>query len=258
MYFCRQLDDAGFKQVCDTSVVSPHIGAEIGSIESEGFRTIRQENHDEREEYLIDAGEFLKITPDDVRHNICEGPELMKDEWNRINPMTDKEIKEFYKNTINYIYDLAHWHFGNRRYYDLQLVKAVTELKPLKVLDYGAGVGMNSVMLAKEGIDVTVADLDSASLDFAEYRFKKHDLKGNFWRVDKEPTPTEKYNVIMCFDVLEHLTKDELIKTIEKLNSLKAKDCKIFMTTSFGKSTIHPMHFNLDDDVEKAIRKFSE
>lgn len=257
VYFCRQLDDAGFKMVADTSVVCTHLGGDIGSIESEGFRKIRQDNSDERESFIQHASEFLKISPETVRRNICEGPDLIKNEWNQANPMTEKEINSFYKNTINYLYDLAHWHYGNRRYYDLQLVKSIKNLKPKKVLDYGAGAGFNSILLANE-FDVTLADLDSKTLDFAEFRFKQLNLPGKFWRIDKEPKPKEKYDVILCFDVLEHLSKDEVLKAIETLSSLKSDRCQIFITTSFGKSSIHPMHFNSDEDVEKAIKNLME
>ena len=174
---------------------------------------------------------------------------------NEKNPQTPEEIHKFYKETKNYLFDLGNWHFGSHRRFDVKLLAYCLESRPKKVLDFGAGIGQNAYMLAREGIDVVVADVDSYTLDFAEWRFKKHHIPATFWRVDKEPVPNEKFDMILCFDVLEHLPLEEAKKTVELLGSLITSETKVLLTAPFGKTSSNPMHFNRNEELDKLVRK---
>lgn len=255
LYFCRKARQAGFKIVCNTGIISTHIGGGIDAFEYESFREIRESVYNDREEFINDVMEFTNQTREEVIIKMYKGPMLMVQEWNEKSPKTDEEVKKFYKETKNYVYDLGYWHFGDRRQFDVELVTSCKEIfKPKKILDFGAGIGQNAYMLAREGFDVTVADLDSYTLDFAEWRFKKHNVPAKFWKVDKEDIE-EKFDLILCFDVLEHLSEDEFKKVVEKLISLKAENCKVLVTTAFGKTDAHPMHFDVDEEKMDLIKK---
>jgi 2-polyprenyl-3-methyl-5-hydroxy-6-metoxy-1,4-benzoquinol methylase len=225
-------------------------------------KTFEQDLKKEREEYITDLLEYTQKSFDDVYRDLYRGEILMRDEWNEKNPQTPEEIHRFYKETKNYLYDLGNWHFGNpasapgQRQFDVELLASCLKSKPKKVLDFGAGIGQNAYMLAREGIDVVVADVDSYTLDFAEWRFKKHHVPATFWRVDKEPAPNEKFDMILCFDVLEHIPLEEAKKTVELLGSLIASETKVLLTAPFGKTSLNPMHFNRNEELDKLIRKF--
>ena len=127
---------------------------------------------------------------------------------------------------------------------------------PKKVLDFGAGIGQNAYVLAREGIDIAVADVDSYTLDFAEWRFKKHHVPAMFWRVDKELALNVKFDLVLCSDVLEHIPLEEAKKTVELLGSLKAPRAKVLLTAPFEKTSFCPMHFNKNNELDKHIKKF--
>ena len=66
--------------------------------------------------------------------------------------------------------------------------------------------------------NVTLADLDSTTLNFAVFRAQQHGVKHKIWKSDVEAAPPDaKYDVIMCMDVLEHLPKDILHDVVDKL-----------------------------------------
>ena len=135
------------------------------------------------------------------------------------------------------------------------------KLKPKKIIDIGCGIGENSIMLKRAGMNVVLADLDSVSLNFAEFRFKKHGLKYETWKIDKEEAPNEKFDVILLFDVVEHLPKEELKILVDKIIKMKHKDTKLMMTITFGNTEDYPEHFNADLEykslVEKLIKEHS-
>src|SRR4051812_20492124 len=64
----------------------------------------------EQEEYVEDVMAFSHTTHDAVRARMKKGSEPLKDEWNtweKQGPMTPDRITAFYKQTSNYIYELA-------------------------------------------------------------------------------------------------------------------------------------------------------
>jgi hypothetical protein len=62
--------------------------------------------------------------------------------------------------------------------------------------------------------------------------------------------------MILCFDVLEHIPLEEAKKTVELLGSLKAPRAKVLMMAPFGKTSLNPMHFNRNEELDKLIQKF--
>src|SRR4029077_4903281 len=129
----------------------------------------------DQEEYVADVMAFAHSTHDEVRARMKLGSNPLKDEWNRWEheaAMTPDRIKAFYKQTTNYIYELAEWHLfvPGKRASDVQLVKDMQAKRPKNILDFGGGVGLMSILLARGGMDVTLADRESTTLDFARFR----------------------------------------------------------------------------------------
>lgn len=213
-----------------------------------------------RDQYLEDASAFLKVPRDQVLAQIRGTP--MKEEWEaweKSGPMTDDRIKAFYKQTKSYIYDLGLWHLYDPAKYDSDMA-LVEELKAggtiKNVLDFGGGVGFNAFPLAEGGFDVTLADLDSVTLDFAAYRATKHGIRLKYWKTDVEPMPPDKkYDAILCLDVLEHLPEAILIETVDKLVKLKHAGTKILIHAPFGKTSVHPMHLDATEVTRRQIER---
>jgi hypothetical protein len=75
-------------------------------------------------------------------------------------------------------------------------------------------------------------------------------------RANKEPAPNARFDMILCFDVLEHIPLEEAKKTVELLGSLKASRAKVLLTAPFEKTSLNPMHFNRNEELDKLIQKF--
>jgi 2-polyprenyl-3-methyl-5-hydroxy-6-metoxy-1,4-benzoquinol methylase len=214
-----------------------------------------------RDEYVEDVMAFANSAHDEVRARMKKGSNPLKDEWNAWEvqgAMTPDRIKEFYKQTTNYIYELGEWHLfvTQKRESDLALFEELQAQHPRNVLDFGGGVGLLAIPLARAGLDVTLADLDSTTLGFAQFRAARHGVPLKIWKSDVEPAPPDpKYDVIMCMDVLEHLPKDILHDVVDKLVKLKHAGTRIIISAPFGRTAVHPMHMDLSDDTKQQIER---
>jgi len=215
----------------------------------------------EQDEYVEDVMAFSHTTHDEVRTRMKKGSNPLKEEWNsweNQGPMTPERITAFYKQTTNYIYELAEWHLfvPSKRESDVALFEDMRTKAPRNILDFGGGVGLLAIPLASAGLDVTLADLDSTTLGFAVFRAERHGVKLKLWKSDVEPAPPDKkYDVIMCMDVLEHLPKDILHDIVDKLVKLKHARTEIIISAPFGRTSVHPMHMDLSDDTKQQIER---
>jgi 2-polyprenyl-3-methyl-5-hydroxy-6-metoxy-1,4-benzoquinol methylase len=235
-------------------------GAAAGASES----TRPREDPDlerEQREYVEDVMAFSNQTYDEVRERMKKGAGPLKDEWNaweKDGVMTPERIQAFYKQTTNYIYELAEWHLfvPSKRESDLALFDAMRAKQPKNILDFGGGVGLLAIPLARAGLDVTLADLDSTTLKFALFRAEQRRVRMKVWKSDIEPAPPDaKYDVIMCMDVLEHLPKDILHDIVDKLIKLKHAKTEIIISAPFGRTATHPMHMDLSEDTKQQIAR---
>jgi Methyltransferase domain len=217
----------------------------------------------DREEYLGAVEAFTGEKREDILAKMKRGSQLMKDEWTaweKQGPMTPERTTAFYKQTVNYIYDLGQWHLYDtafKRPRDLALVQSAKQLGFVHtILDFGCGVGFNSVLLAKAGFKVTLADVDGKSLDLAVLRMKRLGLPYEVWKTDVEPMPPEKtYDLIVALDVLEHLPLDVLRSLVPKLISLKTERTKLAMKATFGLYDNYPMHEAETKEADELIRR---
>jgi 2-polyprenyl-3-methyl-5-hydroxy-6-metoxy-1,4-benzoquinol methylase len=217
-----------------------------------------------QEEYVADVMAFTHETHDAVRARMHRGSVPLKEEWEsweKQGPMTDERAKEFYKQTHCYMYELGEWHLfvPEKRASDVELVKQVLAMHPKNVLDFGGGVGLNSLMLARAGLDVTLADLDGTSLQFAQTRAQRHGVKLKIWKTDVEPMPPDKkYDVILAMDVLEHLPSKVLEDTVTKLVSLKTPATQIVIEAPFGRNSVFPMHIDADEHTHQQVARLQQ
>ncbi len=126
-------------------------------------------------------------------------------EWNKKNPTTSSEIAEFYKTTQNYLFNLVIWHeSGDREPFSKELQKLLKKFKLDSVIDYGCGVGTDSLFLIESGIPTFMVDYISPTTDFLQWRLNKRNLEGKF--IDVETlTELPEADLFWAVDVLEHL-----------------------------------------------------
>jgi 2-polyprenyl-3-methyl-5-hydroxy-6-metoxy-1,4-benzoquinol methylase len=215
----------------------------------------------DQDEYVEDVMAFTHTTHDQVREQMKKGSNPLKEEWNtweQQGEMTPERIKAFYKQTKNYIYELAEWHLfvPAKRESDVALFAEMREKQPKNILDFGGGTGLLAIPLARAGLDVTLADLDSTTLEFARFRAERHGVHLKLWKSDVDAAPPDKkYDVIMCMDVLEHLPKEVLHDVVDKLIQLKHAKTEIVISAPFGRTAVHPMHMDLSDDTKQQVNR---
>jgi len=211
-----------------------------------------------REEFIADIGAFSGMKRDDILYRITKNTGIADEwrEWEAKGPMTEDRIKQFYKQTKFYSFDLASWHLwlADKWQSDKQLLVDLKSSGVKNVLDFGGGTGFNAFILARGGLDVTLADLDSVTLDFARFRAERHGVKLKYWKSDVEPMPPDKkYDAILCLDVLEHLPEKELQTTVDKLIQLKHAGTRLVIHAPFGRTSVHPMHLDLTPETQHQI-----
>lgn len=250
---CSNRDPAPPKEVPSTP--APPVATK-GADTSEAQRLERDQT-----EYVEDIMAFTKTTHDQVRERMKKGSAPLKEEWlawEAKGPMTEDRIAQFYKQTTNYIYELGEWHLfvPGKRDSDMALVADMQKKQPKNILDFGGGVGLMAFPLARAGFDVTIADLDGTSLEFAKFRAQRRGVKMKFWKSDVDPMPPDaKYDVIMALDVLEHLPKQTLHDIVDKLVKLKHAKTEIIISAPFGKTAVHPMHIDLTEDTQAQVQR---
>jgi len=79
----------------------------------------------------------------------------------------------------------------------------------------GCGVGSGSILFARHGFDITLADISSTLLEFCHWRLKKRNLPARFFDLKNASLPTTSFDFITAMDVFEHLV--DPVKTVTEL-----------------------------------------
>jgi SAM-dependent methyltransferase len=127
---------------------------------------------------------------------------------------------------------------GNR--YDLEtrrriedknpaLIKDVFE--PSRVLDVGCGPGFLMLFLAELGLEVEGVDFSPSSLELAPAEVRDRIRIGD---VAEAHVPERSFDLVVCREVLEHLTVLQVRRTVEQL--CRASSRFVYLTTRFHPS----------------------
>ena len=118
-----------------------------------------------------------------------------------------------------------------------------TDKKDLNVLDVGCGVGNISLEISKLGCKVTGIDIDKESIEYA----KKRSIKNCTFLVSNAHSLIikEKFDVIICSEVLEHLKHPERLIEFVSKNIKKSGFVFISIPNGYGPSelSVSPRRF---------------
>ncbi len=127
--------------------------------------------------------------------------------------------KEVYKRHIENFDN--HWWFQGRKHVIKKVIEKSFKKRKIKILDFGAGSGVNLSMLSRFG-SVSIYEPHKKTQKFLEkkYSSKKFNILTKL--------NNNKYDLILLADVLEHIKKDK--DQIKKLSNSLKKEGKIFIT----------------------------
>ncbi|WP_414581369.1 class I SAM-dependent methyltransferase [Scytonema sp. PCC 10023] len=130
----------------------------------------------------------------------------------------DDKMEHLYKEGYGLIIEtLVFWASGERQLWIQQAVERIRlyaqksdrALDELEILMLGDGTGNDSLELVRNGFKVNYFDIPgSKTYDFATKRFAHYDLLGNSVNLisDFNSCLSSQYDVVLSFEVLEHLT----------------------------------------------------
>jgi 2-polyprenyl-3-methyl-5-hydroxy-6-metoxy-1,4-benzoquinol methylase len=261
LYFCDQAREAGFSIKLNTGILLEHDGVPVNVSHFNLYKEQLALDMENREELIEDLADFEQVEKVEIRRRFEQRFELRNEEFSKIDKTNEESLNNYYINNNYEIYDHFFWHLEGRRSFDKKLVEDIKNLNPDKsteIIDYGCGGGQIAYMLAQEGYQVTIIEKNKKELDFISYRFKKHKLKVKIVPLPIHKQFKNKYDIVLCFDVLEHIPDKEFESTINKIKSLKKSDGKVFATVSFGAQEAHPSHFEMTEKKKKLIMDLLE
>jgi 2-polyprenyl-3-methyl-5-hydroxy-6-metoxy-1,4-benzoquinol methylase len=258
LYFCDMAREAGYKIKLNTGLLLEHEGIPVSAAHFNIYKEQLALDKKNREELIEDLAEFEKVTKGEIEKRFNNRNRLRNAEFNKMvpDPTDQKALDNYYVNNNYEIYDHFQWHLQGRRPFDKKLLEDIKTLNPSRateIVDYGCGGGQMAYMLAQEKYVVTIIEKNKKELDFISYRFKKHKLKVKIVPMPIHERFENKFDIVLCFDVLEHVPDKEFESTINRIKSLKKSDGKVFATVSFGAQEAHPSHFEMTEKKKKLI-----
>ncbi len=200
------------------------------------------------EEDIKEISEYLGRSNDYCRDAILNyDPGQHAELWHKMAPKTEKELFEFYSTTDHYIFELTRSNASKERHaFHGRVIESLmgkyTSETHKKVLDYGSGVAADAIKFGSRGYQVTIADIPGKTSDFARYRLKRRNIPHEFIPITQEfPIIGEKYDIILCFDVLEHVMSP--VTTLKHLvRHLKGDGVMAIINCPDDGGGTHPCH----------------
>jgi SAM-dependent methyltransferase len=157
------------------------------------------------------------VTETEARCREASG--VLQNEWRLgVADGSRASIEVFYDTNITYLYDLMWWHnlaFDDDPLAYVLALRFAERHGCSRCLDFGAGVGSGGILFARNGREVTLADLSSVSLAFTRWRFELRGLPVTMIDTKTEGLPSNHFELVTAMDTMEHLV--DPVQTIEQL-----------------------------------------
>lgn len=163
------------------------------------------------ESMVAELSQYLKLPPEVVAAACASGENSVTEDWSarRLHKGSEPtEIVEFYRTTQSYLFDLTKF---NSDYPHTTALDALVDLardrRLAHVLDFGAGIGSVGIFFARNGFDVSLADVSEPLQQYVKWRLATRALKGTLINLNQEQLPVGAFDIVTAFDVLEHLPR---------------------------------------------------
>lgn len=123
-------------------------------------------------------------------------------QWDRAAPVTTAEVRAFYATNDSYLYNLTIWEAsGNRPPYAQTAPPTLRQANARTILDYGCGIGSDTITLRAHGFTVTPSELPSPHATFASWRFHQRDQPTAIL----DPATPAYADCLWIIDTLDHI-----------------------------------------------------
>jgi SAM-dependent methyltransferase len=222
---------------------------------AEWTRVIAPDTGDVRLALLRDAAEFLGITFDEARSRIDGARDRFRAEWEKTvaNPADTAAVTRFYNQSDTELFELIEWHAVDPIHYRTLVLRDFARARPGRAyLDYGSGIGNDALVFLEAGFEATLADISDYLLAFAAWRCRRRGFSVGTIDLKGEELPAQKFDVIACFDVLEHIP--EPAATVRGLRRSLRDRGLLAIHAPFAKDPDRPMHVVHSDVITPRMR----
>lgn len=162
------------------------------------------------ESFLQEIQEYFHLSREEALRKLDSGAANFAEHFAGVSPdlQSAEMLERVYDDTELEIFELAEWHA--RRFHDGPVnyalaLRAARATGARRYLDYGSGIGSGAILFARQGLDVTLADVSSPMLRFARWRLERRGLPYRTTHLRNEPLTGGPWDVITLLDVLEHV-----------------------------------------------------
>jgi len=264
IYFCHRAFEAGIDVYCDTTIELGHMN--LPTVITE--KTIPQHRRHmalNREELLEDAQDYFKLNRDQFYDDCARaGAEDHVWRWKQHERESWEGYKDYYLQDPKWQvlrlihYNLEFDHGSDYVFNTLDFQSLMRILPGKRVLDFGAGVGMCTIPMARMGLEVTSLDIeDSPYQKFLIWRANKHKLEGiGFTQaLDFDKYTENQYDAVIFLGVMDHLQNP--MEVLKRLHHSLAPGGMLVLDVNIKRSEQQPQHLmNYDEgsivrDVER-------
>lgn len=210
---------------------------------------------DIRHELTLEASEHLGLSVEEAERRVERSGEDFPDEWKRLvtDPSDPDQLLRFYNESQAELFEQIAWHATEVIHHrSLVCADLAATLPGRDFLDYGSGIGSNALVFGQAGFHVTLADVADPLRGFAQWRAQRRGLPVRAIDLKKQSIERERYDVITCFDVLEHVP--DPLAAVRHIRDALRPGGIFFLYAPFGFDPERPMHVVHDDPVTPRIR----
>ncbi len=208
-----------------------------------------------RRELTLEAAEHLGISYEEAERRVDASGTEFEDEWRRLvaNPRDPHQVVRFYNESRSELFEQIAWHASEVIHHRSPVCADLASSLPgREFLDYGSGIGSNALVFGIAGFSVTLADVADPLRHFARWRCERRGIPAQAIDLKHQALERERYDVITCFDVLEHVPNP--LAALRSIRDALRPGGILFLYAPFGYDPVRPMHIVHDDSVLGRIR----
>jgi SAM-dependent methyltransferase len=210
---------------------------------------------DVRTELVQEAADFLGIPIGEAWDRLRGAGDRFRQEWlaTVTNPQDDRALTDFYNRSDTELFELIEWHATDPIHYRTLVVRDRALARPGRAhLDYGSGIGNDALVFAAAGFQTTLADISECLLAFAAWRCRRRGYAVKTVDLKREAPPANTFDVVVCFDVLEHIP--EPLRIVRTLRAALRERGVLVFHAPFADDPEHPMHVVHSDVITPRLR----
>ncbi len=154
------------------------------------------------------------------------------------------ELASYYAEQEHGLVHSLYWHSLEPDRYALHAVAGLHVVQEFaegrRVLDFGHGIGSATILFARHGFEITLADVSDVYRSFARWRLERRALRAAFVDLLEDEPEHGAFDAIVSFDVLEHVP--DPLETVARLRTWLRPGGVLVMNVAFGVDPENPEH----------------